>query len=114
MANLADQLHSRAQGAVAAKVDGAIQAAEQQFNVETKYVDVTIQVGCAVAFHFSKLDLRSRAVHRRVAPPQNGGHWDDRPVLPCEPGPEVILHARTSLFSNKSAESDGCSNTDRQ
>jgi hypothetical protein len=54
MANIADQFRSRAYTGVAAKVDGdAIQAAKEQLGVETKYVDVTIQVGWQRRFRIS-------------------------------------------------------------
>ena len=57
MASIADQFRSRAHTGVAATVDGAIQAAKQQLGVETKYVDVTIQVGWQCRFLNLVLDL---------------------------------------------------------
>lgn len=58
MANITDQFRSRAHTGVTAKVDGAIQAAKQQLGVETKYVDVTIQVGWQCRFLNLVLDLK--------------------------------------------------------
>ena len=48
MADLVDQFYSRTQDGIAAKVDSVIQSARRQLGVETKYVDVTIQVCWAV------------------------------------------------------------------
>lgn len=46
-------------------------------------------------------------VHRCVASPQGGGHWNDKPVLPCEPGSQIIVHAcNLSVFELGLAESE--------
>lgn len=57
MANITDQFRSRVHTGVTVEVDGAIQAAKQQLGVETKYVDVTIQVGWQCRFLNFVLDL---------------------------------------------------------
>lgn len=44
-ANVSDQSNSRTHTGVAASADGLIQSAKKWLGVETKYVDVTIQVG---------------------------------------------------------------------
>ncbi|KAF8437483.1 hypothetical protein L210DRAFT_3545775 [Boletus edulis BED1] len=68
MENIVDQHHPRGRAGVAAKVDGAIQAAKDSWRgVETKYVDVTIQfigasllgvVGTTDPFFHATLDHR--------------------------------------------------------
>lgn len=66
MANIADKFHSRAQTGETAM---PIQAAKEQLGVETKYVDVAIQVrGLAVLVLVPDLRRWASSLVRRICP----------------------------------------------
>jgi len=88
MANIADHFHLRGRDAgSAAKADGAVQSAKERLGVETKYVDVMIQVGSRCLLLLDLVfGLRRWLVHRGIKSPEDGGPGNHRPVLQCEPG----------------------------